>query len=88
MNNRAVGLAKFFVLWVWTVLGFCAGGFASGEIYAWSVSDVTKRMPPPRDATFPIILIFTLVGAVLGAIAAHVSGYLFLVKFYPASEAD
>jgi hypothetical protein len=88
MNKRVVGIAKLFGLWVWTLIGFCAGALAGFEIAVWSLSDVTKRLPPPRDATFPMELIIVLVGAVLGAIVAHVSGYLFLVKSYPASEAD
>jgi hypothetical protein len=87
MKNGVVVLFRFFGFIVWTGVGICAGGLAGGAICArWVVADVTRRLPPPRDATWPMVLIFAFAGAILGVILAQVSVHLLFVKFRPVSK--
>jgi hypothetical protein len=89
MRKSVVGLFRFLGIILWTVAGFCAGGVAGGTICERLViADVTKRLPPPRDATGPMVLIFALAGAILGAICAQVFVRFLLARFFPFSAED
>jgi hypothetical protein len=89
MRKSVVSLCRFLGIILWTVAGFCTGGVAGGAICErWVIADVTKRLPPPHDATAPMVLIFALAGAIVGAIFAQVLVRFLLARFFPFSAED
>ena len=68
---------RFLLHVVLTAVGFCVGGLAGLAIAGWLLSDVTKRLPPPRDATSPMVLIGGLIGGALGVVLAQFGAVLF-----------
>ena len=88
MSYSSAGLFKLLGLVAWTFFGFCAGGVTGAEYGNWQLADVTRRLPPPQDATWPMELIIAITGAAIGAILAWVSGYFFLAKRFRVPEGN
>jgi hypothetical protein len=89
MKSTFVSILRFLGFVVWTAIGALVGGLAGAMICAnWVIADVTRRLPPPRDATFPMVVIWGLGGAVLGAALAQVLAVRVPAKYFPVSGED
>ena len=74
-------------LLAWVGLGASIGMFGGCEVGRWSLSGLSK-LPPPRDATAPMELMYLLIGSAFGAVAAFISVPLLLAKLFPFSREE
>jgi hypothetical protein len=81
-------VVRFSLLIAWSGVGLCAGGLVGGVVASWELSDATKHLPPPRDATWPMVIAFVLVGSAVGGILAQIGVALYVRRSHCSRQPE